>query len=76
MGQYDYVKHAVAEEEARREADRDDVQAKKRRAFDKAYPEESDARLLLTLIAIAVFALVIAWGHYGPLVRDAIYGAS
>jgi hypothetical protein len=58
-----------------------DIAARNRRirresaAWDEAHPEEADLKGWFTLIAIAVVSLILLWAHYGPIIRDAIYGA-
>ena len=43
-------------------------------AWDKAHPEAADRRGLFWLITIAVVSLILLWAHYGPIIRDVIYG--
>lgn len=42
--------------------------------FIKDHPEAADRRAAFWLIAIVVGSLILLWAHYGPIVRDAIYG--
>lgn len=57
-----------------------DIAARNRRtrresaAWDKAHPEEANLKGWFAVISIVVGALVLLWAHYGPIIRDAIYG--
>ena len=42
--------------------------------FLKDHPEEADRRGVFWLIAIVLGSLLLLWAHYGPIIRDAIYG--
>lgn len=52
--------------------------ARRRRKADekflKDHPEEADRRGAFWLIAIVLGSLLLLWAHYGPIIRDAIYG--
>jgi hypothetical protein len=43
-------------------------------AWDKAHPEEAGIKGWFALFAIVVVSLILLWAHYGPIIRDAIYG--
>lgn len=42
--------------------------------FLREHPRAADRRGVFWLITIGVISLVLLWAHYGPIVRDAIYG--
>lgn len=42
--------------------------------FRRDRPGAADRRGVFWLITIGVVSLILLWAHYGPIVRDAIYG--
>lgn len=57
-----------------------DIAARNRRArresnaWDKAHPKDADLKGWFTLVAIVLGSLLLLWAHYGPIIRDTIYG--
>lgn len=42
--------------------------------FLRDHPGAADRRGVFWLITIVVVSLILLWAHYGPIIRDAIYG--
>lgn len=75
MSQMMHNRNAVEEQQRAAEASARRRRDRENKAYDKAHPEDADLAGWLTIIGIVLVALVMLWAYYGPIIRDAIYGA-
>lgn len=72
------INASILEEEriARANTEKDRRNRIKQDAYNRAHPEEARAGYWVKFVAVVVVGLVLLWAHYGPIVRDAIYGVT